>query len=135
MNPRCKTEHCRHRCTKSGRSPFCARCRYRRFAAKFPLKSAFNNLRKRAKQRGHAFELTFAEYSDFCYRTGYDILKGKGKFYLTIHRVDPSLGYRADNIRAVRSITNVRFNYTDYGRHIAELEAEEIAKSAAADPY
>jgi hypothetical protein len=135
VNPRCATKNCRHRCAASGKSPYCARCRYRRFAAKFPLKAAFNNLRKRAKQRGHEFTLTYPEYQDFCYRTGYDILKGKQAFSLTIHRVDDSRGYSVDNIRAVRNSTNVRFRYTDYGRHITELEAEEIAKSANSDPY
>jgi hypothetical protein len=123
---RCRTPRCRGRTHKTNHSPFCSKCASRRFAQKHPLKYAFKNLRNRAKQRGHAFQLTFEQYEKFARETGYAEQKGKTKYSLSIDRRDPSLGYRADNIRAVTLSLNSRYQYAGIPDYIlAEIEAAE----------
>jgi hypothetical protein len=98
----CLTERCRglvHK--KKEHSPFCAKCRTRRFAKKFPLKYSFNNLRKRAKERGHGFDLSFGEYESFALRSGYDTGKGKTPDSLSIDRIANDGPYKVGNIRVL----------------------------------
>lgn len=124
---RCATKFCRGKASESGRSPYCAKCRTRRFKAAFPLKYSFNLLRNRARHRGHDFSLTFAEYEAFAIKTRYGRLKGKTALSLSIDRENPARGYHADNIRAVTLAENTRLKYAplpDYVR--AEMEKAEV---------
>ena len=109
--PRCRTKFCRCRCFKSGKSPFCAKCRSRRFKAAHPIKYAFAKLLQRAKERGHEFSLTLADYTKFWEETGYGEFKGKTKHSLSIHRVDEAKGYEAGNVAAVTLSMNSRLKY------------------------
>lgn len=110
---RCRTKHCREVATKSGHSPFCSKCRSRRFAEAHPLKYSFGKLRYRAGERGHSFELTFEQYQRFAVETGYDKLKGKTQYSLSIDRKDGTKGYHADNIRAVSLSLNSRLKWAN----------------------
>ena len=110
---RCATKFCRGVQTKTGRSPYCSKCRTRRFKEKHPLKYSFSKLRSRAKERGHSFELTFEEYERFAVETGYDKLKGKTKYSLSIHRKQNNLGYSKDNIAAVTLSLNSRLAWAN----------------------
>lgn len=125
MKPtRCRTKFCRGRTTKTGKSPYCAKCRGRRFKEKFPLKYAFSHLRGRAKERGHDFKLTFEQYQKFAVEIGYDQLKGKHAHSLSINRKDNSKGYHIDNIEAVTLSHNSRLRYANMP---AWLKAEMLA--------
>lgn len=110
---KCRTKFCRGRTTKTGRSPYCSKCRSRRWKEKAPLKYAFHNLRNRARHRGHKFTLTFEEYEEFAIRTGYAALKGKTAQSLSIHRKDDKRGYHSDNIAAVTLSMNTRLKYAN----------------------
>lgn len=125
---KCATPYCRGVRTPKGHSPYCAKCRTRRFRDRWPLNNVYNNLRKRARQRGHAFVLSYADYERFAVETGYAALKGKEKHSLSIDRIRPELGYAIENIRAVTLSVNSRLRFAplpDYLR--AEMELAERA--------
>lgn len=117
---KCLTKFCRGSVTEAAKSPFCSRCRSRRFKERHPLKYFFNLLRSRAKERGKKFELTFPEYEAFCLRTNYHLLKGKTALSLSIDRENNDGPYSAANIRAITLRENTRRNYVPRLRQYAE---------------
>lgn len=123
---KCRTKFCRGVATKTQRSPWCPKCRTRRFKEKFPLKYSFNLLRNRARWRRKGFDLTYEEYERFAVETGYAKLKGKTKHSLTIHRLDNAGPYRADNIAAVTLSLNNRLQFANLPDYLkAEMLAAE----------
>lgn len=98
------------------------------------MKYAFNILRGRARQRGHSFDLTFAEYESFALQTGYAELKGKTKHSLSIDRKNPALGYHRDNIRAITLSLNSRLRFAKMPDYLREemIEAEKASMALAA---
>ena len=81
----CKTPRCRGVVNKkTEHSPFCTTCRWLKWKEKNPLRYSFGNLKRRAKQRGKKFMLTFEEYRDFAIKTNYARLKGKTSMSLSI---------------------------------------------------
>ena len=112
---RCATERCRGVATPLGKSPYCAKCRSRRWKARYPLKYSYAKLRYRAKERGHEFQLTFEEYRSFAIATGYAFLKGKTAKSLSINRKNHSLGYKFDNIESVTLSENSKLRYSPRG--------------------
>jgi hypothetical protein len=107
---KCRTKFCRGGTFKQHHSPYCSKCRSRRFKERHPLKYSFGKLRARAKERGHAFTLTFADYEAFAKQTGYAELKGKTKHSLSINRrtnSNPMLSVRCGkNWRANRLMSS-----------------------------
>jgi hypothetical protein len=127
-NMKCATSYCRGIKTKSGHSPFCAKCRYRRFRDKFPAKCAFNNLRKRAHERGHSFELSFSKFEEL-WNAGLAKNHGRGAGFLSIDRIDNNRGYADDNVRLLTYSENSRKQYVPFFRnqfHHDNPTAEEI---------
>lgn len=118
--PKCRTKHCRGRCFKSGKSPYCSKCRTRRFAAKYPISYHFAKLRNRAKERGKEFTLTLEQYTHFWNSSGYAERRGKTAESLSINRKDNSRGYHFDNIEAIPLTYNARFQYANIPEHIRE---------------
>lgn len=132
MIRKCKTTRCRGRATRSGHSPYCSRCRSARWKAKYPLHYAYKQLRNDARRRGHAFDLTLEEYKDFARKSGYALYKGRGAYFLSIDRRDPSKGYSADNIRAMTVRANsARVHYV--GR-LPQWLKDEIAAAERGMP-
>lgn len=129
---KCATKFCRGRTTQTGRSPYCSRCRSRRWKDNNPLAYSFKNLRVRARQRGKEFTLTFDQYLHFAESTDYSKLKGKTKYSLSIHRIDNDRGYHADNISAITLSMNSRLAYVEMNPKLkAELMALQAAGAAA----
>ena len=62
---------------------------------------SFNKLRNRAKERGHAFHLTYEQYEQFALSSGYAERKGKTAESFSINRIDPERGYEVDNIECI----------------------------------
>lgn len=123
---RCRTKRCRGRISKSGHSPFCSKCRTRRWKESNPIKYAFGKLRNRAKERGHQFTLTLEEYTKFVHETDYWKNRGKTAQSLSINRIRPNEGYHAGNIEAITLSMNSRLRYAplpDYMK--AEMERAE----------
>jgi len=74
----CLTRNCQGIVNKKHEhSPYCSKCRTKNWRNKFPLHYSFNNLKKRARQRGKDFSLTREEYIEFAIKTDYSRLKGK----------------------------------------------------------
>lgn len=111
----CLTPHCHGTVNKKkAHSPFCIKCKQARWKEKNPLKYSFGNLRRRAKQRGHEFSLTFEQYVEFSVKTGYARLKGKTSLSLSIDRKKNDRGYHADNIQAITLAENSRKQYVPF---------------------
>jgi len=117
---KCLTKRCRGRCYKSGKSPYCSKCRSRRFAEKNPIKYHFSKLRNRAKERGKEFTLTLEQYTYFWNTSGYAERRGKTAQSLSINRKDNSKGYHFDNIEAIPLTWNARFQYANIPEYIRE---------------
>jgi len=117
----CLTPRCRGVVNKkTEKSPYCYHCRFVRWRDKNPLRYSFGNLRRRAKERGKDFNLTFQEYRDFAVKTNYAKLKGKSSLSLSVDRIDNSKGYTASNIRAISLSENSRRQFVPFWAHQME---------------
>lgn len=127
---KCATNFCRGIVLKTHHNKFCRKCQWRRLKEKDPIKYAFLKLKGRARERGHAFHLTFDQYRKFAVETGYDKLKGKTKHSLSIHRKDNDKGYHPDNIEAVTLSLNSRLQWANLPGYLKEemLEAERQSR-------
>ena len=108
---KCRTKFCSGIAMKSGHSPFCSKCRSRRWKETNPVKYSFSKLRNRAKERGHDFALTFEEYTEFVHATDYWKNRGKTAQSLSINRIRPEEGYHAGNIEAITLSMNSRLRF------------------------
>jgi hypothetical protein len=128
---KCRTKFCRGITTPGGRSPYCGKCRSRRWKAVSPLKYCYAKLRNRAKERGHEFLLTFGEYEEFAKKTGYDKRenRGKTKYSLSIHRIDGKRGYVASNIAAITLSINSRMEFANIPESVKQRWLEEARNS------
>jgi hypothetical protein len=108
--PKCIIKGCRRRVLPTEKSPKCSKHRREEWKAKNPLKYFFGKLRRRAKERGKEFLLTFDQYVKFAQETGYDQIVNRGKTAtsLTIHRKNNWEGYHAGNIACVTLSENAR---------------------------
>jgi len=86
--------------------PYCWKCKSRRLKEKHPRTYVFNMLRQRAKQRKMPWTVTSAQFKEFCDRTHYIELRGCGKGYYTIDRIDSNRGYHANNIQMLEFLDN-----------------------------
>lgn len=108
---RCSFPRCTRR--RGRRTSCCPKHNWQRYKEKYPLRYAFQKLRARAAERGHAFTLTFEQYEQFAIKTNYATLKGKSSQSLSVDRIDPKRGYHADNIRAITLRENSRRQFTN----------------------
>ncbi len=103
--PRCTAAGCRK---PAGNGSLCHAHAKRAYAARNPMRYAYNNLRGNARRRGKVFELTFEQFADFAVKTDYINKRGTGSDSYTIDRIDPTKGYTADNIQVLTNAQNVR---------------------------
>jgi len=92
--PFCRNPHAEHRF-------ICHKCRKKRWRNNHPINYLYDNLRTSARCRNKGFELTLQEFTAFCFRTSYHLLKGREPHSLTIDRIYNDQPYRADNIQAL----------------------------------
>ena len=109
--PKCRTKFCRGIVLPTSHSPYCGKCRSRRFSELHPLKYAYGKLKHRAIERGHAFELTFEQFSKFAIETGWLEKKGKTAQSLSINRIRNHEGYHVGNIEAVTLSWNSKLQF------------------------
>lgn len=105
---KCLTKRCRGLASKTGRSPYCSKCRSKRWREKHPLTAHYHDLRNRAKQRGKEFSLTIFDYACFWFSSCYAQKHGKAKGSLSINRIDNSKGYVPGNVEALTLSLNAR---------------------------
>lgn len=131
---KCETKFCRGITVKSGHSPYCAKCRSRRFKAKFPDKYAFNKLRNRAGERGHSFTLSFGKFKEL-WDSGLAKNHGRGIGFLSIDRIRNEFGYSDDNVRLLLYSENSRKKYVPFFArqfHQDNPDEQDIKKAEAA---
>lgn len=111
---RCAWHGCRNLVNPKNHQNKCPRCQSRWLKKHHPLKYYFGKLRRRAKERGKDFSLTFEQYRTFCLNTDYHKLKGKSSISLSIDRKDDKQGYHAWNIQAISLRENTRKQYVPF---------------------
>lgn len=127
---KCKHWGCQ-RDARPGRSD-CETCHSRKYRLKNPTRYHFAQVRDSAAKRGIQFLLTFDEFLQFCFRTGYLERKGRELDSLTIDRIDPSKPYQFDNIRVLTWRENC-FHMVEGMTQPFEPVARAIAKFADGD--
>jgi hypothetical protein len=123
---KCAIKYCRGRVTERDRSNICAKHRSRQFKERYPLKYAYAHLRSRARERDKSFELSFEQYEAFAKETGYDLLRGKHSWSLSIHRKDNARGYSIDNIEAVTLGHNSRLQFSPMPEYLKAEMAKDL---------
>jgi hypothetical protein len=100
-------QHCYSRKTIPQRT-VCSTCKSKIYRAKFRIKYAFDALRHNAKRRGHGFDLTLQQFTQFAIDTDYMVRKGRTLHSYSIDRIDNNRGYNVDNIRVMTVSDNSR---------------------------
>lgn len=118
----CKNPHCRRKAS-SGRH-VCRRCRDRAYRKANPLQAVFNDRRKRARQRGIVWNLSFEEFAAFCLETNYLGLRGKTAGDMSIDRKDETLPYQAGNLQILTVSQNSRKMHAYRGHVVAQAPGE-----------
>ena len=108
----CQTPGCRGVITPNmikRRKHFCAKCQSRRAKLSDPVGVAFQKLRARAGERGHAFTITLPYWRGWCFFhlpiTGESRRHKDG---ISVDRIDGTKGYEPGNIRPVPLHMNSR---------------------------
>ncbi len=111
---KCCVKFCRNKVQKTEKSDKCAKHRAAAWKEKHPLKYHFNKLRNRAKERGHAFTLSFAKYEFICIEAGW-VQENRGKTgnAYSIDRVRSAEGYHDDNVQVMTLSENCRKRYVE----------------------
>lgn len=132
---KCRTKFCRGRTFPTGRSPYCSKCRARRWKANHPVSYAFAKLKFRAKERGHTFTLTLADFTAL-WNAGLGENRGRNGHCHSIDRIDPIKGYEPGNVQILTVSENVRRRYAvcpyneqemaETSRQIAEAYAGQL---------
>ena len=125
---KCATKFCRGVATKSGHSCYCAKCRERRWKEAHPITYAFKKLRSRAAERGHAFHLSLAKFTEL-WNEGMGLIRGKTGHSMTIHRKNNNRGYFDDNVTFLTNSCNSRLRFVPFFKS-KEAEAAAIAETS-----
>ena len=123
---KCRTKFCRGHVAKNNRhhSPFCSKCRSRRFRAAHPAMAHFLDLKNRAKQRGHEFTITFEHYYKIVWLdSGYAEKHGKTKECLSVDRKENHIGYVPGNLQVLTVSENARKRFVPHFKNKAQEEA------------
>lgn len=122
---KCRTKFCRGISTPSSHSPFCGKCRARRWKAAHPIPYAWNKLKYRARERGHEFTLTVEDFAAL-WKDGLLQLRGRNGHCLSINRKDGRHGYHVWNVEIKTVSENARLRWVPFFK---SREAEQTAIS------
>lgn len=107
MADKCETKYCRRRKQKG---KFCFRCANRRYKKKHPFRYFFNKARGNAKQRGHEWHLTFAQYKSVWEdhpKAWKEKIHSNGTRTWTLDRIRNEEPYQQGNIQVIPLVANV----------------------------
>lgn len=136
MLTKCRQPGCQNRFNaQTGHSPWCPKCRARRFRDKWPLKAAYAQLRTHAKSRSKPFTLTYDQFEAFAVKTDYARLRGKSSLSLSIDRIENSLGYHWWNIQAITIRENCRKEFVPYFQQQGLTRSEKSKADALERAY
>lgn len=128
----CKTKFCRGRYhIKSHSRPYCQKCNTRRWKEKYPGHYAYNNLRHRAKQRGHSFTLTRERFMEL-WNQGLKDNHGKGAGFLSVDRIRENEGYHDGNVQLLIIGENIRKHYVPYFQNQKPRDEQDIHEAELA---
>lgn len=106
---KCNTKGCRNWINpEKNHNYYCPKCASRRFKEAHPLKYSFIKLKARAKERGHAFTITYGYYERLAIQSGYAAGKGRSADSLSLDRIDPRRGYEPGNLQVITISENSR---------------------------
>lgn len=128
---KCITPYCRCLASPGAHSPYCSKCRNRRFSEAHPASARFNDLRHRARQRGHEFTLTLDEFKKWWVESGIEANRGKTKDCFSIDRIKNHLGYVPGNLQVLTISCNARKQFVPFFK----TKAEEVAAVVEQDDY
>ena len=135
----CVTPMCRGTVNrKLEHNKLCTKCRWRRWKEKSPAKYAYGNLKRRAKQRGKIFTLTFQQYyKEVWLDTGYAERHGKTKDCLSVDRKRNEIGYVSGNLKVLtvseNSIKGQRKQFVKFFAHQMENQAYKPSERELAE--
>lgn len=120
---KCRTKFCRGIVHKSCHSPWCAKCKAKRWKAASPVGYFYHKLRTSANRRGILFLLTRQKFAEL-WNGGLAANHGKTKFCLSVDRVNNQLGYLDSNVQLLTLTNNVRKQFVPFFRDQAQMDAE-----------
>ncbi len=126
---RCRTPRCRGLALKSGRSPWCPKCKAIKWKAAHPVSYFYHKLRTSANRRGITFELSREKFAEL-WTGGLAANHGKTKFCLSVDRKDNAHGYADWNVQLLTLSENSRKQFVPYFRDQKQMDAE-IAETSA----
>jgi hypothetical protein len=104
----------KHGCQRVGQKKkggICNTCASRIFRLKNDIHYAYSNLKNSAKKRSIQFDLTYAEFQEFCKKTNYHSYRGTDPASLTVNRIRSYEGYNINNIEPMRHDDNSSRKY------------------------
>ena len=120
---KCRTPNCRGIPLKSGRSPWCAKCKAIRWKAAHPVSYFYHKLRTSANRRKILFLLSRDKFAEL-WNQGLAENHGKTKFCMSVDRVRNSEGYHDGNVQLLTLSENVRKRFVPFFRDQAQADAE-----------
>lgn len=122
----CAAEGCSN--IPKGNRKLCNTHRSQLSRLKDPVRYAYNNLRTSANRRGIFFDLTYDQFSEFCYETEYLDKRGRSKGGFNVDRITEGKtpGYTKDNIQCLEKTKNIKkyFAYNEITRKTEFIYAE-----------
>jgi hypothetical protein len=107
---KCRTPYCRKSPAPGAHSPYCSACNSRRWKAAHPVNYAYNKLKFRAKERGHAFNLTLETFTRL-WNEGLGENRGRFANNVSINRIRPWEGYHDQNVEILTISVNSRLRW------------------------
>lgn len=103
---KCSTPYCRNEAAPQRTK--CWKCKSRKVKDDRPEYYHFKALRDNARRRGKQFDLTLAQFTQFCKETGYMDSKGKTAQSFSIDRIRSWEGYNINNIQILTLSENTK---------------------------
>jgi hypothetical protein len=111
---KCRIARCTNYAIKN--RTMCGKHRTQAHRKKYPILSAFTNLKHNAKRRGVLFTITFKQFAEWCVKVNYiGLARGRKQQSYTIDRRYNDIGYHVDNLQMMVKKDNIsKYFYYDY---------------------
>lgn len=120
LKGRCQVEFCSRK--RNGRSGYCATHKRRLDRIRYPEYVFYHRLKKNAIKRGVVFEITLAEFKQWCIEV--DLVAAKKsaeKRFWSVDRIKNELGYVVGNLQLMPTTENAQKAWDeDYEEHPAK---------------
>lgn len=129
---KCAAKNCRGIVGRDEHSPWCPRCRLKKWRAKHPVAYAWGHLKRRARAKGIRFTLTKEDYAKLS--DGIDLTKmlHRTTLSLTVDRTDSSIGYHVWNVKMMSLRSNDRKSWIPFWNG-GEMPQRSVAEQRSFD--